>query len=97
MIHEVDFFLCIHSSQEFEKHYAGRKRAHLMVEGLGTWLPKKQLQQSRMLGLKGRSLSDDGRAVLQKLKHCREKRMTCSLAVSEKVELKGGSFRPPSR
>ena len=69
-----------------------------MVGRMGTWLPKKQLQQSRMLALKGGSLRDDGGAVLQKLKHCHEKqRMTLFSAVSGDRGSREAAFRPPSR
>ena len=50
---------------------------------MGTWSPKEQLQQSRMLGLKGKRPSDDRRAIFQKLKLCHEKeRMMLFSAVS---------------
>lgn len=85
-----------HSSQSLRNTNIGKDTQ--MVGRMGTWLPKKQLQQSRMLGLKGRSLSDDGRAVLQKLKHCREKeRMTLFSAVSGDRGSREAAFRLPSR
>lgn len=85
-----------HSSQSLRN--TNIEKDTQMVGRMGTWLPKKQLQQSRMLGLKGRSLSDDGRAVLRKLKHCREKeRMTLFSAVSGDRGSREAAFGSPSR